>query len=96
MLAADEELAAMLDDVANRDLEIRMEGRFKVRVRDALVAQLAAGSLSRGQTASLLHLTERTLLRRLREEGGTYLAVLNQLRGRAGLSVYSSWRYEPQ
>jgi len=80
MLSADEELATMLDEVANRDLEIRMEGRFTVRVRDALVAQLASGSPSKELTASMLHLTERTLLRRLKQEGVTYLTVLNHLR----------------
>lgn len=80
ILAADEEVAAMLDDIANRDLETRMEGRFTVRVRDALVAQLTTGAPTKEQTARMLHLTERTLLRRLKEEGLTYLTVLNQLR----------------
>tara|TARA_R110000772_G_scaffold103600_3_gene204695 strand:+ start:44930 stop:45955 length:1026 start_codon:yes stop_codon:yes gene_type:complete len=80
ILGADESLAAALDGIANRELEIRMEDRFSVLVRDALVAQFALGPPSKQQTAEMLHLTERTLLRRLKEEGVTYSTLLAQLR----------------
>ena len=80
ILAADEEMAACFDNISNRDLDIRMEGRFTTRVRDALVAQFANGAPSRLHTANMLNFTERTLLRRLKEEGVTYSSVLNQLR----------------
>lgn len=80
ILAADERLATLLDEAANEDLDARMAGRFTVRVRDALIAQLAEGPPSKQLTAEALHMTQRTLLRRLKEEGVTYLSVLNQLR----------------
>lgn len=80
VLAADEELATMLDGVANRYLEQRMAGRFAVRVRDTLIAQLPHGAPSRSVTARKLNMTERTLLRRLKDEGTTFVEVLDRLR----------------
>src|SRR3546814_3999626 len=40
ILSSDEELASLLDGTANRYLEQRMAGRFAVRVRDLMMAQL--------------------------------------------------------
>ena len=80
ILAADEELASMLDTVANRYLEQRMSGRMGVRVRDLLIAGLADGIASKTDVARQLNLTERTLLRRLKAEGTTFADVLNGLR----------------
>ena len=80
ILAADEELATMLEGIANRYLEQRMEGRFAVRVRDALIAQLPHGGTSKAETARRLNTTERTLLRWLKEEGTTFAEVLDRLR----------------
>lgn len=80
ILAADEELANLLESVARTQLDIRMEGRLNIRVRDALMAQLAEGPPSKHKTAEILHMTERTLLRHLKDQGETYLGVLNQLR----------------
>jgi AraC-like DNA-binding protein len=78
--SSDERLALLLDEVASKDLDERMAGRFTLRVRDALIAQIAEGSPSKLRTAEILHMTQRTLLRRLKEEGVTYVSVLNQLR----------------
>jgi len=80
ILAADEELANLLEDVARKQLDIRMEGRLILRVRDALMTELAEGIPSKHKTAEILHMTERTLLRHLKDNGDTYLGVLNQLR----------------
>lgn len=80
ILGANERLANLLDEVANAELAIRMEGRFATRVKDALMLQFAEGSATRERTAQMLHMTPRTLLRRLKEEGATYNSVVNQLR----------------
>ncbi|MET0659516.1 MAG: AraC family transcriptional regulator [Steroidobacteraceae bacterium] len=79
ILCADEELATLLDGAANRYLEKRMAGRFAVRVRDLLIAQLPNG-VSKAQVARMLNITQRTLLRRLKTEGTTFAGVINQVR----------------
>ena len=80
ILAADEELASLLDTIANRYLEERMSGRVAVRVRDLLIATLPFGAVSKTGIARRLNLTERTLLRRLKAEGTTFVEVLNDVR----------------
>lgn len=80
ILVADEELASLLDGVANRYLETRMAGRFAVRVRDALIARMPDGFVRKSDIAKSLHMTERTLLRRLKEEGTTFTDVLDRVR----------------
>lgn len=80
ILVADEELATLLDGIADRYLERRMAGRFAVRVRDSLIAQLPDGAPSKSETARRLNTTERTLLRRLKDEGTTFAEVLDRLR----------------
>jgi AraC-like DNA-binding protein len=85
ILSADEELATVLDGVANRNLERRMEGRFAVRVRDLLIAQLPNHSASKAAVARALNITERTLLRRLKSEGTTFAGVVQQLREQLAL-----------
>lgn len=80
ILAADEELASILDSVANRYLEKRMSGRMAVRVRDMLISTLPNGAMSKADVARMLNLTERTLLRRLKAEGTTFVDVLNGVR----------------
>jgi AraC-like DNA-binding protein len=80
IMAADEELASLLDSVANRYLEKRMSGRTAVRVRDILIASLSNGAVSKADAARQLNMTERTLLRRLKAEGTTFVDVLNGVR----------------
>lgn len=80
ILSSDEELASLLDGAANRHLEKRMAGRFAVRVRDLMIAQLPHQTPSKAQTAHMLGMTERTLLRRLKDEGTTFADVLRHLR----------------
>lgn len=57
-----------------------MAGRLAVRVRDILIAQLPNGVDSKTDVARLLHMTERTLLRRLKAEGTTFVDVLARVR----------------
>lgn len=77
---ADEELASLLDGVANRHLESRMTGRLAVRVRDILIAQLPNGNVGKSDIAKIMAMTERTLLRRLKDEGTTFSDVLYRVR----------------
>lgn len=80
ILAADEELAALLEGVANRHLEKRMAGRMAVRVRDALIGNLPDGPTAKSDIAHQLCVSERTLLRRLKSEGTNFVDVLNGVR----------------
>src|SRR3546814_10964945 len=70
----------MLDEMAVKYLSFRFSSRFSRKVRDALVGQLPNGEPSKQETARLLAMTERTLLRRLREENTTFQEVLDSLR----------------
>ncbi|WP_150304818.1 AraC family transcriptional regulator [Pseudomonas saliphila] len=80
MLSADEHLAATLDSMAATQLA-QLSERFARKVRECLVLQLSEESeVSRRTTAQLLNMTERTLLRRLKEEGTTFQEVLDHLR----------------
>lgn len=78
--SANEELAAMLDEMAARFLVARLSSRFSAKVRDALISQLPNGEPSRSKTAAMMALTERTLLRRLKDENTTFKEVLDHLR----------------
>src|SRR3546814_6257699 len=53
VLSSDEELASLLDGPANRYLEKRMAGRFAVRVRDLMIAQLPLEVPSKARTATI-------------------------------------------
>ncbi|KMS58185.1 AraC family transcriptional regulator [Sphingobium cupriresistens] len=78
--SANEELATMLDEMAAKYLAFRFASRFSRKVRDTLIGQLPNGEPSKQETARLLAMTERTLLRRLREENTTFQEVLDRLR----------------
>ncbi|MBQ0758270.1 MAG: AraC-like DNA-binding protein [Zhongshania sp.] len=80
ILGADERLAALLDELAKKDLALRMEGRFSTRITDSLLKQFAEGACSKERTAKMLNMTSRTLLRRLKSEGVTYNGIVNQFR----------------
>lgn len=80
VLSADEHLAATLDNMAVTQMA-QLSERFARKVRDCLMQQLSEESeVSRRATAQLLNMTERTLLRRLKEEGTTFQEVLDNLR----------------
>ena len=78
--SANEELAGMLDEMAAHHIAFRFQGRFSAKVRDALVGQLPSGEPSKKETARLLGMTERTLLRRLSDENTNFQELLGRLR----------------
>ncbi|MFA5493709.1 MAG: AraC family transcriptional regulator [Porticoccaceae bacterium] len=77
---ANEELGSLLDELASRYLADRLQGRFSRRVRDILLVKLSGGEPSRAETAQSMHMTERTLARRLTEENTTFYEILTQVR----------------
>lgn len=79
ILSADEQLAALLDSMAITQMA-QLSERFSKKVRDCLLKQFSEGEISRRATADLMHMTERTLLRRLKDEGTTFQEVLDRLR----------------
>lgn len=79
ILSADEQLAALLDSMAVTQMA-QLSERFSKKVRDCLVKQFSEGEISRRGTAELMHMTERTLLRRLKDENTTFQEVLDRLR----------------
>lgn len=78
--SANEELAMVLDEMTSRYLALRFGQRFSRKVREILARQLPHGEPNKAETARLLATTERTLLRRLRDENTTYKEVLDRLR----------------
>ncbi len=79
ILSADEQLASLLDTVAISNMA-EVNERFAKQVRHCLEVQVSDGRISRLRTAQLMNMTERTLLRRLKEEGTTFQEVLDKLR----------------
>lgn len=79
ILSADEHLAMLLDSMASAQMA-ELSERFAKKVRNCLLQQMEQGEISRKGTATLLHMTERTLLRRLKDEGTTFQEVLDRLR----------------
>jgi len=77
---ANEELGSLLDELASRYLADRVQGRFTRRVRDILLMKFSSGEPSRAETAQSMHMTERTLARRLTEENTTFYEILKQIR----------------
>ncbi len=78
--SANEELAMMLDEMTSKYIALRFARRFSRKVRDVLASRLPHGEPSKTETARLLGMTERTLLRRLHDENTTFQEVLDRLR----------------
>lgn len=79
VLSANEPLAVFLDDMAVQHMA-NLSGRFSRDVRECLLKQFDTGDTSKRRTAELMHMTERTLSRRLRDENTTFRDVLDKLR----------------
>ena len=77
---ANEELASLLDELASRYLQDRVQGRFSRKVRQVLLVKLPNGEPTRAETAQSMAMTERTLARRLTEENTTFYEILKLLR----------------
>jgi AraC-like DNA-binding protein len=66
--------------MTSRYLTLRFDARFSRKVREALASQLPHGDPSKTETARILNMTGRTLLRRLQEENTTFQEILDRLR----------------
>ena len=77
---ANEELASLLDQLAARYMVERLGGRFSRKIREFLLVKLPDGEPSRADAAESLHMSERTLARRLSDENTTYYEILKQVR----------------
>ena len=80
-LTANHALWAILAPAFDKRMEdLTQEASFRDRVRACLLEMLASGHYSMPYVASKLALSNRTLQRRLGEEGTTFQAVLDELR----------------
>ena len=81
MANADPVLAAVLAEKIERLLaQFSDQPSLGSRVREWLIAQLQGGSPQIDALAAHLHMSERTLRRRLREEGTTFKRILDEVR----------------
>lgn len=78
--SANEELAMVLDDMTSKYMSLRFKSRFSTKVRGTLSTHLPRGEPKKAEVAKELGMTERTLLRRLREENTTFQELLYRLR----------------
>ncbi|HSN71969.1 MAG TPA: AraC family transcriptional regulator [Steroidobacteraceae bacterium] len=80
LATTDPEIAAQADRLAERYLE-RLEPELaSAKVRSLLLELLPAGELSQERVARNLHQSASTLQRRLRQEGTSYQALLDETR----------------
>lgn len=80
-LTANHALWAILEPAFDKRMEdLTQDASFRDRVRACLLEMLASGHSSMPYVASKLALSNRTLQRRLREEGTTFQEVLDELR----------------
>ena len=80
LVAANRELAAANDRIAAEYLARLQRGDVGSRVKEAVLDHLPSGAPSDEDVARALHLSTRTLQRKLRDEGTTYSAVLEAVR----------------
>lgn len=78
---------AKLHEVIRRHADTMLErmlhpGRLTERVRDVIANEFGAGGPSIARVADLLHLSERTLERKLEREGTTFTALFDEFRQR--------------
>ena len=72
---------ALASDTAVRSYLARFDGsRVADRVREAVIAKLSLGEPQRAVIAKQLHLGDKTLQRRLSEEGTSFLALVDETR----------------
>jgi len=80
-LTANHAMWAILEPAFNKRLEdLTQDASFRDQVRAYLLEMLASGHYSMKHVASKLSVSDRTLQRRLRQEGMTFQGVLDELR----------------
>lgn len=77
---ANPQLARQSDQIIMDYLSRFDAARLSEKVRAELIARLPAGEPSRAEIAAALHLSEKTLQRRLREEDTSYQQLLDDIR----------------
>lgn len=76
---ADQTVADLCERIAMQIAE-RQGGSVSIRVRQALIKQLSKGDPRRETMASMLCMSERTLQRRLTEEGTSFAELVDEVR----------------
>jgi AraC-like DNA-binding protein len=80
-VTANHAMWAILEPAFNKRMEdLTQYASFRDRVRACLLEMLASGHYSVTQVASKIAISNRTLQRRLREEGTTFQKILDELR----------------
>ena len=77
---ANAELARVNEDVVRNYLDQVREGSLSRRVKTHLIEQLPSGRVTQESIASALHMSPRTLQRRLQEESTSYKLLLTETR----------------
>ena len=90
---ANPELARLNDEVALRYLARFDRDNLNARLRAALIEQLPLGEPSAAKLAAQLHVSLRSLQRRLAEEGTSYEDLLTATRRELALSHLADTRY---
>jgi AraC-like DNA-binding protein len=76
----DQQLTRMHNRVLQKYLEQQQSSKMVARVRESIVAHLPSGDVNKQQVAKALHMSTRTLQRRLQEEGSSFVEILNKTR----------------
>lgn len=87
------ELARQNDEVAARYLARFGKSLIRERLRAVLIEQLPSGEPNQDRAAVALHLSSRSLQRRLAEEDTSYKAVLDEVRRELALSYLREARH---
>jgi AraC-like DNA-binding protein len=77
---ANRRLADTLDDMLNIELAERDRNNIPARCRSTLLGQLTSGEVSEDQMARQLHMSRRTLQRKLAESNTTYQKLVDDTR----------------
>jgi AraC-like DNA-binding protein len=77
---ADQQLIRMHNRVLQKYLEQQQRSKMVASVRESIVAHLPSGDVNKHQVAKALHMSTRTLQRRLQEEGSSFVEILNETR----------------
>lgn len=74
------ELATMHDLVLQNYLRQLQQGALSAKVREAIVDLMPSGNINKESVAESLHMSSRTLHRRLQEEDTSFAEILNETR----------------